>query len=348
MASPFKQLGLLSWLSDHLKSLGFKTPTDVQKNCIPAILNQKSDVLACAETGSGKTAAFALPILNELSKDPFGIFAVILSPTQELCKQIAESIRLLGRPINVKVVECLGGQDMVKQASLLAQKPHIVVATPGRLADHLRMDKNRIRLSQVEFLVMDEADRLLDKIDCDFEEDLMVLFESLPEAKKRRTLMFSATLTDTLQQIQAASSRKPFLYQQKGVENKKIKASETSEAPKSETGAEAEAEEVVEKINLPENLELKLLPIQENVKDAHLLCFLDEFRETDPKSLIIIFTKTCKNCQLLGMILTASGHKAAIGLGFLKKKFELSFVRVQVSQIYFRSLLKLCLPVLCV
>jgi len=309
--SDFKSLGLLSWLCDHLKSLKITKPTDVQANCIPAILKEKSDVLGCAETGSGKTAAFALPILNELSKDPFGIYAIVLSPTQELCHQIAESFSLLGRPINVKVVECLGGQDMVDQANLLAQKPHIVVATPGRLADHLRLDKRRLRLSQIQFLVLDEADRLLDRIDSHFEEDLEVLFEALPPPEKRRTLMFSATLTETLEEIKAVSKRKPFLYEQQSTISKLATAANI--ADRSET--------TVETVNLPDTLHLKYLPIQESIKDAHLLQFLDEYRvDGGNRGLTIIFTKTCKTCQILGMVLTQCGHHSVMLHSEMKHK----------------------------
>ena len=306
----FSKLGLLSWITSHLKDLGFKTPTPVQMNCIPEILKNKNDVLACARTGSGKTATFALPILNELSKDPFGIFAVILSPTQELCHQIAESINLLGRPINVKVVEVLGGQDMVKQASALAKKPHIVVATPGRLADHLRLDTNRIRLSQVKYLVLDEADRLLDRLDSDFEEDLMVLFRALPKASNRQTLMFSATLTDTLKQAQKAGSKPPFIYQQAVDESDDDDDNNKGQETDNSSNDEDEVED--QKIRVPDQLDLKYLVIQENVKDAHLISFLEKYRTIDKKGLIIIFTKTCKNCQILGMLLCESGYNAVM------------------------------------
>ena len=290
----FKDLGLLSWVTNNLEDLGIKSPTEVQKECIPQILGHKRDVLACAETGSGKTAAFTLPILNDLSRDPYGIFAVILSPTQELCHQIAETVSLLGKPINVKVVEVLGGQDMVEQASLLSKKPHIVIATPGRLADHLRLSTSRLRLSQVKYLVLDEADRLLDSIDSDFQEDLETLFNALPKAADRRTLMFSATLTDTLKEINSLSKNKPFLYDQKREDKIAVGENENLE------------------INLPKTLSLSYIPIQESLKDVQLLQYLDIYRENNPKNLVMIFTKTCRNCQILAMVLTASGHHSVM------------------------------------
>lgn len=131
----------------------------MQTGCIPAILQGK-DVIGCAPTGSGKTAAFALPILKKLSDDPFGIFAVVLTPTRELGIQIAEQFRALGSPISLRDCVVIGGMDMLTQSLALQKRPHVVIATPGRLADHLK-GANPPALHSAPFLVLDEADRLL-------------------------------------------------------------------------------------------------------------------------------------------------------------------------------------------
>merc|ERR1719384_2973969 len=111
-------------------------PTQVQRHCIPEILKGR-DCIGAAKTGSGKTLAFALPILQTLSQDPYGIYALVLTPTRELAFQIADQFRAVGKPISLRECVIVGGRDMVMQGKDLANKPHIVIATPGRLADHI-------------------------------------------------------------------------------------------------------------------------------------------------------------------------------------------------------------------
>lgn len=134
-------------------------PTPIQSKCIPEILNGM-DCIGCAKTGSGKTLAFALPILEKLSEEPYGIFALVLTPTRELAFQIGEQFRAYGKTINIKLTVICGGMDMVSQGQELSKKPHIVVSTPGRLADHLE-SCDTFSLKKIKFLVLDEADRLL-------------------------------------------------------------------------------------------------------------------------------------------------------------------------------------------
>ena len=138
--------------------MGMKRPTPIQKHCIPAILNG-SDVMACAETGSGKTAAFALPILHTLSQDPYGIYCVVLTPTRELATQISEQINALGTPISVRTALIIGGVNQTDQSISLSKKPHIVIATPGRLRHHLDFGASVVDLRKAMYLVLDEADR---------------------------------------------------------------------------------------------------------------------------------------------------------------------------------------------
>lgn len=128
----FSDLGLADWAVQTCKELGIKKPSPVQRHCIPRILSGQ-DVLGLAETGSGKTAAFALPILQRLAKNPYGVFALVLTPTKELAVQLAEQFRALGSSLNLRCSVILGGLNMITQAQTLMQRPHVVVATPGRL-----------------------------------------------------------------------------------------------------------------------------------------------------------------------------------------------------------------------
>ncbi len=198
----------------------------MQHHCIPKIL-EGEDIIACAKTGSGKTAAFALPIIQKLSEDPYGIYALVLTPTRELAYQIADQFRIIGKPINVntwilffqtnlslvtqfsfKILDCVitGGMEMTEQAKQLANKPHILIATPGRLADHIESGTD-FTLNKIQMLVLDEADRLLED---NFGDQLQTIFNILP--KKRQTLLFSATITDTIKKLQELSKKTPFLF----------------------------------------------------------------------------------------------------------------------------------------
>ncbi|KAF9581453.1 hypothetical protein BGW38_001513 [Lunasporangiospora selenospora] len=212
----FSELGLSSWLVNSLKAMSITSPSEIQTKCIPEILKGR-DVIGGAKTGSGKTAAFALPILQKLSEDPFGVFAIVLTPTRELAYQIAEQFRVLGKSVGLKDVVIVGGMDMLPQAIALSKRPHVIIATPGRLHDHINSSKDAMHLSRVKFLVLDEADRLLTET---FAEDLGGILGALPQ--KRQTLLFTATMTDEVLELanpessQGESASKklpPFVYQ---------------------------------------------------------------------------------------------------------------------------------------
>ncbi|KAI9989390.1 hypothetical protein PInf_019669 [Phytophthora infestans] len=191
----FLNLGVDPWLVKRCELLGIRHPTPVQAHCIPPILAGR-DVIGCAQTGSGKTAAFALPILHTLSKDPYGPYALVLTPTRELAFQIADQFNAFGSSMAVRCAVIVGGVDMLKQSLTLQQRPHIIVATPGRFRDHLlRADPPNISL--VKYVVLDEADRLLD---VSFAKDLSFIFDKLPT--KRQTLLFSATMTANLDRLE--------------------------------------------------------------------------------------------------------------------------------------------------
>ncbi|KAJ1915676.1 putative RNA helicase [Tieghemiomyces parasiticus] len=196
----FRQLGIDSWLNEALAAMAIHYPTEIQRECIPPTLTGK-DIIGGAKTGSGKTAAFALPILQKLSEEPFGVFALVLTPTRELAFQIAEQFRALGSHIHARVATIVGGADIARQTGVLAGHPHIVIATPGRLADLIRSAPDVAHLDHIRFLVLDEADRLLGP---SFTDDLKLIFSIVP--KRRQTLLYTATISD---EILALRDRQP-------------------------------------------------------------------------------------------------------------------------------------------
>lgn len=166
-SATFKSLGVVDVLCQACEGLKWKTPSKIQREALPVALTGK-DVIGLAETGSGKTGAFALPILQKLLDNPQRLFALVLTPTRELAFQISEQFEALGSTIGVKCCVVVGGIDMMTQALMLAKKPHIIIATPGRLVDHLENTKG-FNLRSLKFLVMDEADRILNM---DFEQEV--------------------------------------------------------------------------------------------------------------------------------------------------------------------------------
>ena len=147
----FKELGIIDPLLEALEQLKFTTPTEIQAEALPHAL-QGRDIIGVAETGSGKTAAFALPILQKLWEEPKGLFACVLAPTRELAYQISQQFEALGSAVGVRCAVIVGGMDMVSQAVALAKRPHVVIATPGRLQDHLENTKG-FSLRGIKYLV---------------------------------------------------------------------------------------------------------------------------------------------------------------------------------------------------
>jgi ATP-dependent RNA helicase DDX47/RRP3 len=184
------------------EQLKWKEPSKIQREAIPVALQGK-DVIGLAETGSGKTAAFALPILQSLLENPQRYFALILTPTRELAFQISEQFEALGSSVGVKCAVIVGGMDMMSQALILSKKPHILIATPGRLLDHLENTKG-FNLKALKYLVMDEADRILNM---DFEVEVDKILKVIP--RERRTFLFSATMTKKVKKLQRACLHDP-------------------------------------------------------------------------------------------------------------------------------------------
>ncbi len=197
----FASLGLIDPIVQTLASLDYSTPTAVQQQAIPVILSGK-DVMAAAQTGTGKTAGFALPILQRLFKrdKPVGsnaVRALVLVPTRELAEQVHESFRSYGAGLNLRTMVAYGGVSINPQMMNLRKGVDVLVATPGRLLDLYR--QNAVKFTEVITLVLDEADRMLD---LGFSKELDQVFAALP--KKRQTLLFSATFSD---QIRAMANR---------------------------------------------------------------------------------------------------------------------------------------------
>ncbi|XP_017785599.1 PREDICTED: probable ATP-dependent RNA helicase DDX47 [Nicrophorus vespilloides] len=201
-AVTWQDLGLVDTLCKACEELKWKAPSKIQREAIPLALEGK-DIIGLAETGSGKTAAFALPILQALLECPQRYFALVLTPTRELAFQISEQFEALGSAIGVKCAVIVGGMDMMSQAIILAKKPHIIIATPGRLIDHLENTKG-FNLRSLKFLVMDEADRILNM---DFEVEVDKCLKVIP--RDRRTFLFSATMTKKVNKLQRACLKEP-------------------------------------------------------------------------------------------------------------------------------------------
>lgn len=193
----FKDLGLIPELCDSCERVGWKTPTNIQREAIPVALKGR-DVIGLAETGSGKTGAFGLPLLQALLLQPQRCYGLILTPTRELAVQIKEQLDDLGQPFGLSCCAVVGGIDMTQQAAMLLKKPHVIVATLGRLVDHMKHLKG-FSLSTFKYLVMDEADRILTQ---DFEAEVDRVVRALPT--QRTTMLFSATITNQVRELQRA------------------------------------------------------------------------------------------------------------------------------------------------
>ncbi|MCW8931661.1 MAG: ATP-dependent RNA helicase DbpA [Gammaproteobacteria bacterium] len=202
----FSTLKLHPSLIENLSTLGYKSMTPVQEQSLPHILKGK-DVIAQAQTGSGKTAAFGLGLLEKLNVKRFRIQSLILCPTRELADQVAKEIRKLGRSIhNIKVLTLCGGMPFGPQVGSLEHGAHIIVGTPGRIEDHL--GKGTLKLDDVNLLVLDEADRMLEM---GFQSQLDNIIERISD--DRQTLMFSATFPNQIKAIAKRSMKQPVTIQ---------------------------------------------------------------------------------------------------------------------------------------
>lgn len=200
----FATLGVVPWLIASLAAMEIKRPTGIQKGCIPKIL-EGQDVIGGSKTGSGKTIAFAVPILQNWAEDPVGIYAVVLTPTRELALQIFEQFQAISAPQSLKSVLIVGGAEMRPQALALSKRPHVVIATPGRLADHIQTSgaDTVVGLRRTKVVVLDEADRLLAPGAGSMLPDVETCFSALPPSSERQTCLFTATVTPEVMALKA-------------------------------------------------------------------------------------------------------------------------------------------------
>ncbi len=263
----FAELGLQPSLADRCKSLGFIEPTPIQQQAIPVILGG-SDLIGCAATGTGKTAAFVLPLLQKLdaTKRP-GVRALILSPTRELASQITDHLANLDTKKKPRAVTIVGGASANRQCLELRRGAQVVVATPGRLMDHL--ENGTVNLAHVETLVLDEADRMLDM---GFLPAISRIIGMLPV--DRQTLLFSATMSREVEGIAHQYMRSPEIVNV----NTRGKAAIT-----------------VKQSAYPVALESK----------TNLLLHLLEQEEADR---VLVFTRTRRGAERLATLLAARKH----------------------------------------
>ncbi len=211
----FSSLNLHADLLSNLATLGYTGMTPIQAQSLPPILAGK-DVIAQGKTGSGKTAAFGLGLLQRLDVKRFRVQALVLCPTRELADQVAHEIRRLGRGVhNIKVLTLCGGMPFGPQVGSLEHGAHIIVGTPGRIEDHLA--RGTLQLDEVRTLILDEADRMLDM---GFQEVLERIIEQIP--KQRQTLLFSATFPGQIQAIARRIMIQPEMIQVESVHDHAI------------------------------------------------------------------------------------------------------------------------------
>ncbi len=265
----FSQLGLASAQLRACESLGYKEPTPIQGQAIPVILSGR-DLIGCAETGTGKTAAFLLPIIQKISESPRpGIRVLVLAPTRELALQIQKNYGELNSVKANRSVIVIGGANIRTQIANLRRGAAVLIATPGRLLD--LTERGAVNLSGVEVLVLDEADRMLDM---GFLPAIRRVLSMLPI--KRQTLLFSATMSSDIEQLARSTMKAPKLI------------------------------EVTPRGRAATMVEQTAYPVAQESKTALLLELLEKERE--PFERVLVFTRTRRGAERLSHILRAREH----------------------------------------
>jgi ATP-dependent RNA helicase DeaD len=285
--SPFAALGLEPALLETLAGLGYEEPTPIQVEAIPPLLAGR-DLLAEAPTGTGKTAAFALPILQRLAAGGLGraeagtALALVLVPTRELAMQVAEAVHRYGREVGARVLPVYGGQPIGLQLRGLRRGLDVVVATPGRAVDHLA--RGSLRLDAVEVVVLDEADEMLDM---GFAEELDTILAATPAG--RQTALFSATISPTIARVAARHLREP------------VRISVRPERPSDEAPA-------------------KVRQLVYVVRRADKLAALGRILDVEDPAAALVFARTRGEVDDLAEALSGRGHDAAAIHGGLSQE----------------------------
>lgn len=265
----FSQLGLAPAQLSACESLGYNEPTPIQRQAIPVILSGR-DVIGCAETGTGKTAAFLLPIIQKISERARpGIRVLVLAPTRELALQIKTNYGELNRVKRNAAVIAIGGANIRTQISELRKGASVLIATPGRLLD--LTERNAVNLSTIEVLVLDEADRMLDM---GFLPAIRRVLAMVPT--KRQTLLFSATMSANIEQLARSTMKEPKLI---------------------EVNTRGAAATMVEQT---------AYLVEQHSKTALLIELLEKERE--PFERVLVFTRTRRGAERLSHILKARDH----------------------------------------
>lgn len=266
----FDTLGLSAPILKAIGQLGFDVPTDIQSQAIPHLLEGDKDFIGLAQTGTGKTAAFGLPLLDHLDASDDSVQALILAPTRELGQQIAEQIDLFSKHLKgIKSVAVYGGANISTQISQLKRPRHVVIATPGRLIDLVK--RKALKLDQIKYLVLDEADEMLNM---GFKDELDTILEFTPDTKK--TWLFSATMPREIRRMVKQYMESPF---------------EVSVDPKTTVNANIEHRYAV-------------------VKQADKTEAMSRFLELEPDLYGVVFCRTRRDTQALAEDLLKMGFRA--------------------------------------
>jgi len=275
----FQDMGLNPLLTCALDKLGFVKPTDIQAHTIPLAL-QKKDVLGSAQTGTGKTLAFALPLLNHLLEEPVGV-GLIITPTRELAQQVISHIhQILGKNSSINTALIIGGEPYAKQLKQLRSKPRIIIGTPGRLIDYF--ERGTLKSHTINFLILDETDRMFDM---GFSMQLEQIINQLPT--ERQTLMFSATFPPNIEKLATKHLKSP----------ERVFVQEIHEAG------------IVAK-----NLEQELIRVKNADKYQTLLELL-----LSREGTVLVFVKTRDDAEQLATELTKDGHSTCAIHGNLRQ-----------------------------
>jgi ATP-dependent RNA helicase DDX49/DBP8 len=251
LPSLLQSLGVAPWLVSTLGSLGITVPTSIQCQVIP-------------------------PILQTLAKDPYGIYALVLTPTRELAFQLAEQFRVLGAHMGLRDAVVIGGLDMMPQALELAERPHVVIATPGRFADHVRSSTS-MHLSHTRFLVLDEVDRLMEP---KFRKDMDTILGELPPPSKRQTLLFSATMS----KAEVLATHNQFGLRADNTDFCQVASDDDA---------------------LVAQLDQQYLFMPQNIKEVYLVYMLS--KSAFAGASCIVFVSTCRGCEVLAQLLLEVG-----------------------------------------
>ena len=288
----FESLGLGERTLKAVKAKGFEEPSEIQAACIPLLLKEGTEVVGQAQTGTGKTAAFALPILETVDEEKKSVQALILTPTRELALQVSEEINSLKGDRKTEVTPIYGGASMEIQLRKLKRGVQIVVGTPGRILDHIK--RGTLDLSNLVFMVLDEADEMLDM---GFIEDIEEVLKNVPET--RRMLMFSATMPPQIQKLAENFMKNPTL-----VRTQKTDA------------ATPQADQ-----------------IYFEVKEADKIEALTRIIDRDPDFYGVIFCRTKLQCDEIGHKLQARGYDAEALHGDLSQRERETILRKMTERV---------------